>query len=163
MAAKTDFNKPPKITFEEAVEKMEGYLERLKECPPSKSFRFSAGDGAAVYVFYEGKKAMYVGRTDRLRGRIQEHGRPGSGHNSAPFAYNMAKCDARDSGLKVDGIYRNDLCKVKQFIPFFRQSKERVCNMQVRFVAIPDPHLQVLFEVYAALKLKAKWTTFSNS
>lgn len=41
---------------------------------------------AGNYVFYENGVPLYVGRSRRLRSRIQEHGRDGSGHNDANFA-----------------------------------------------------------------------------
>ena len=43
-----------------------------------------------IYVFYESGKPLYVGRSDRMRGSILEHGRPSSLHNSATFAFLLA-------------------------------------------------------------------------
>ena len=40
-----------------------------------------------IYIFYESGKPLYVGRSDRMRERILEHGRPSSLHNSATFAF----------------------------------------------------------------------------
>ena len=42
-----------------------------------------------IYVFYENGRPIYVGRSNRLKDRIKEHGRPSSTHNSAPFAFNL--------------------------------------------------------------------------
>ena len=43
-----------------------------------------------LYVFYADGDPMYMGRSNRLGGRVQENGRPVSKSNSANFAFNLA-------------------------------------------------------------------------
>ena len=106
-----------------------------------------------IYVFYESGKPLYVGRSDRMRSRILEHGRPSSLHNSATFAFLLAMEMATCKGIDCAGITRDDLQIAGDFKPLYDQAKERVRNMQVRVVEISDAIEQSVFEVYAALHL----------
>lgn len=105
-----------------------------------------------VYVFYDGDKPVYVGRTNRMRSRIKEHGRPGSGHNSAPFAFNMAKKQAAEKGIDLLKT-RSLLEKDELFKNLFKLSKEKITKMQIKVIEINDPNLQALFELYASIEL----------
>ena len=107
-----------------------------------------------IYVFYESGKSLYVGRSDRMRERILEHGRPRSLHNSATFAFLLAMEMATRKGINCTGITRDDLQIDDDFKPLYDQAKERVSNMQLRVVEVSDAIEQSVFEVYAALHLK---------
>lgn len=107
-----------------------------------------------IYVFYESGKPVYVGRTDRMRSRILEHGRPSSLHNSATFAFLLAMEKARCKGIDCTGITRDVLEIEDDFKPLYDQAKELVRNMQVKVVEVDDAIEQSVFEVYAALHLK---------
>ena len=79
--------------------------------------------------------------------------RRSSGHNSATFAFILAKEKAETSeGINLSQI-REDLEKDPKFKPIYYQMKERVSKMQVKVVEVPDPVEQTFFEVYAALEL----------
>ena len=106
-----------------------------------------------IYVFYESGKPLYVGRTDRLRERILEHGRPSSLHNSATFAFLLAMKKAKCKGIDCTGT-RDELQIADDFKPLYDQAKERVRSMQVMVVEVDDAIEQSVFEVYAALHLK---------
>ena len=107
-----------------------------------------------IYVFYESGKPLYIGRSDRMRARILEHGRPSSLHNSATFAFLLAMEMATCKGIDRTGITRDDLQTADDFKPLYDQAKERVRNMQVKVVEIDGTVEQSVFEVYAALHLK---------
>ena len=77
-------------SFNELVATMPGLLQSLQSQPFRTRENLAGIPERGVYVFYENAKALYVGRSNRLKARIQEHGREGS-HNSAPFAFNLAK------------------------------------------------------------------------
>ena len=106
-----------------------------------------------IYVFYESGKPLYVGRSDRMRSRILEHGRPSSHHNSATFAFLLAMEMAKCKGIDCRGITRDELQVAGDFKPLYDQAKERVHSMQVRVVEASDAIEQSVFEVYAALHL----------
>lgn len=47
--------------------------------------------GPGIYMFSEGGKSLYVGRTHDVRRRYSKHTRRSGGHNSAPFAFKLAR------------------------------------------------------------------------
>jgi len=106
-------------------------------------------------VFYENENPVYVGRTDHMKTRLQQHGRPSSKHNSATFAFNIATKEAIENGIAVKKS-RKLLEQDRDFVPLFSIAKERVSRMGVRVVGIDDPIVQTLFEVYAVIALKTQ-------
>jgi hypothetical protein len=82
--------------FRQIIEQMSVLLEKLISSPLRSRENLSNLPQRGIYVFYEDGQAICVGRTNRMRERIMEHGRQGSTHNNAPFAFNLAK-EAADS------------------------------------------------------------------
>ncbi|GAI99616.1 unnamed protein product [marine sediment metagenome] len=115
-----------------------------------------------VYIFYENDAAIYVGRSNRLKQRIQEHSRPSSMHNSASFAFNIAKeIIARHLDIPKDAT-RKQLEKAPGFDRLFYEAKARVARMKIRVKGVDDQVTQALFEIYAALTLNTKYNDFST-
>lgn len=115
-----------------------------------------------IYVFYEDNVPIYVGRTNRIKKRIKEHGQMSSGHNSAPFAFNLAKKEAKALGIELS-VTRDMLNLNFDFVELFLNAKKRVSNMSVRVVEINNPIVQTLFEVYASMDLKTdEYNSFEN-
>jgi len=108
-----------------------------------------------IYVFYDGEKPIYVGRTNNMRQRLQQHCNPSSGHNSATFAFNMAKREAIKQGMNVKRS-RSQLEADPAFSELYLKAKARVSKMPVRVIEIDDPIIQTLFEVYAVMCLDTK-------
>ena len=106
-----------------------------------------------VYVFYEKDKPLYVGRTNGMRKRIQEHGRPGSRHSSASFAFLLAVKSAEAQGIDCRSRSRAELERDPEFSRLFSEAKARVSRMQCRVVEVPDEIEQAVFEIHAALEL----------
>ncbi|GAB2712541.1 hypothetical protein GCM10011495_06730 [Hymenobacter frigidus] len=117
---------------------------------------------AGNYVFYENGLPMYVGRSRRLRSRLQEHGRDGSGHNDANFAFLLAYESATDQNIDITRT-RAALSDCTEFSPVFLACKRRVAAMSVRFLSVPDDLEQGLLEVYAALALPTRYNDFQTS
>ena len=117
---------------------------------------------AGNYVFYENGLPLYVGRSRRLRSRIQEHGRDGSGHNDANFAFLLAYEAAEAQNININRT-RSVLSGCDQFAPVFLACKRRVAAMSVRFLSVPDDLEQGLLEVYAALALPTRFNDFQTS
>ena len=44
-----------------------------------------------VYLLSEGENHLYVGRSEKLRQRMQQHSRPSAAHNQAVFAFKLAR------------------------------------------------------------------------
>jgi hypothetical protein len=114
-----------------------------------------------LYVFYENDKPIYVGISgkNRMKKRIMGHGRKSGGHNSATFAFNIAKKEAEKNGLNTKEK-RYKLEKIFEFANLYTLAKERVSKMKVRVIEINDPYCRAFFEIYAALVLN---TTEYNS
>lgn len=117
---------------------------------------------AGNYVFYENGLPLYVGRSRRLRSRLQEHGRDSSGHNDANFAFLLAYEAAEAQNIDITRT-RSVLSGCGQFSPVFLACKRRVAAMSVRFLSVPDDLEQGLLEVYAALALPTRFNDFQTS
>jgi hypothetical protein len=57
---------------------------------------------SGVYLFSEGARHLYVGRSNSLRGRYGHHCRPGATHRQAAFAFRLA----REATGKTVATYR---------------------------------------------------------
>jgi len=141
--------------FKALVDKLPGLFERLVDAPLKPWSNLGPLPQNGIYVFYENGHPIYVGRTNRMKARIKEHGRRSSTHNSAPFAFNLAKKAARDKGIDVNKP-RGQLEKDQAFSVLFSEAKGRVSRMSVQVIEIQDPVIQTLFEVYAAIILETK-------
>jgi hypothetical protein len=118
---------------------------------------------SGVYLFSEGNNHLYVGRTNRLRRRLQEHCRPSAGHNSAPFAFLLARkaTGNRKATYRPTGS-RRELESNRVFARAFTAAKRRVRAMDVRFVSETDPMRQALLEMYVAVALGTPHNDFDN-
>ena len=153
---------------------MPKYLDGLKNCQPFTpdergNLRRNGKplpEAKGVYCFYEGDKALYVGRTNNIRDRVLEHSQRANPHDQATFAFNIAKKDFQENhpNEKADGLGAKTLAKNPVFAPLFTKAKERVRKMSVRFVKIEDPIEQTIFEVYAHMKLGTppRFNNFGN-
>ena len=116
-----------------------------------------------IYLFSEGDMHLYVGRTNRLRRRLRDHARSGSGHNMATFAFRVAR---HETGL-VKATYtsrgsRKALELDDAFGPVFIAAKLRLSSMEIRFVEEQDPLRQALLEMYTAVVLRTPFNDFEN-
>ncbi len=147
--------------FKRIIDKLPDLLSRLMNFPMKPWNDLGNVPRKGIYVFYENSKAIYVGRSNRMKDRIKEHGRPSSTHNSAPFAFNLAKQSGEEKGIDVSKP-RGELEKDPLFVPLFRDAKDRVSKMSVRVIEINDPVLQTIFEVYASIDLKTEFNDFNT-
>jgi predicted GIY-YIG superfamily endonuclease len=118
---------------------------------------------AGVYLFSERGQPLYVGRSNRLRSRLQEHGRASSKQNSAPFAFRLAReVTGQTAASYTTKGSRTALEQDPAFGSVFSQAKQRIREMEVRFVEEADPLRQGLLEVYVALAVGAKYNDFDT-
>jgi predicted GIY-YIG superfamily endonuclease len=118
---------------------------------------------AGVYVLYENDQPVYVGRSNRMKYRLQEHCRPSSNHNTAPFAFRLARektCNVKASYVTKGS--RAELEKDPAFKKAFDDSKQRVRVMKVKYVEERDPIRQYLLEIYVAMSTGAKYNDFDT-
>ena len=116
---------------------------------------------AGVYLFSEHGHALYVGRTNSLRKRLQYHTR--NNHNQATFAFLLARehTGKTKATYQKDGS-RTDLLTQPEFRSAFDIARERIRKMDVQFVEEPDPTRQALLEICAALQSGARYNDFDN-
>jgi len=88
--------------FDRLVAQMPELLNRLLNATPLSRDSLEAVPERGIYVLYEIDTPIYVGRSNRIRKRLQEHSRPSSTHYSAPFAFNLAKEDASRRGINIE-------------------------------------------------------------
>jgi predicted GIY-YIG superfamily endonuclease len=131
----------PKLLLE--LQKCEPYTCGSTNRPPKK---------AGVYLFSENGKSLYVGRTQKLRARYGNHQRPSSAPHQAAFAFNLA-LDATDARTKEMRATRAQLTDRQAVKKAFVHAKDRVRQMEFRWVEIEDPNLEAVFEVYASMQL----------
>ncbi len=116
---------------------------------------------SGIYLFSEGTKHLYVGRSKRLRGRLRYH--CGSAED-APFAFKLAR-EATGSvraSYSPNGGSRRALLADPAFRTAFQAAKDRIREMDIRFVAEPDTNRQALLEIYATIALAAPYNDFDT-
>lgn len=116
-----------------------------------------------VYLFSEGDRALYVGRTNHFRRRMRQHSIDAARHNQAVFAFRLAR---HETG-KVRAGYSQEssraaLLAEPEFADAFRRSKHRIRQMDLRFVPVDDPLSQALLEIYTAVVLQTQHNDFDN-
>lgn len=118
---------------------------------------------AGIYLLSEGDTHLYVGRSNRLRKRIQEICRPSANHNTSPFAFRLA----REATGCIEATYmtegsRSELEKDPQFKKAFASAKARVSRMDARFIEEANPLRQALLQMYVSISLSTPHNDFDN-
>jgi hypothetical protein len=119
---------------------------------------------SGIYLFTEGGKHLYVGRSNRLRARYFLHCRPGAQHNQATFAFQLARevtgrttvayrpGEGSRAGLMLDPV----------FATAFTAAKKRIRGMEYRYVEEADQNRQALLEIYCAVVLETPYNDFGT-
>jgi hypothetical protein len=150
--------------FRELVERLHPQLERLLEGSPIgyKDLPRVMPD-RGIYLFSEGGRHLYVGRTNRIRKRLQSHCRPSGTHFTATFAFRLAReFTNRTTASYAKVGSRGDLLSDPEFATAFQAAKLRVASMDIRFVEEVDPVRQALLEIYVATVLRTPYNDFDN-
>jgi hypothetical protein len=152
--------------FAAMIEKLQPSLERVMAMVPVTIATLppvGTMPKSGIYWLSEGSASIYVGRSRRIRERLQEHVRPSSGHNQASFAFLLARemTGRLDATYKAVGSRANLLTEVP-FGAAFSQAKERIRRMDLRFVEETHPVCQCLLEVYVATVVKARYNDFDS-
>ncbi len=104
-----------------------------------------------------------MGRTNRLRQRLQNHCRPSGTHFTATFAFRIARQDTgRVRATYTKAGSREALTSDPEFVEAFEVAKRRVATMDIRFVDESDPTRQAFLEIYAATVLGTPYNDFEN-
>ena len=148
--------------FNQVIANMQPLLDEMLATAPLSRDHLRNIPERGIYVFYEREQPIYVGRSNRLRQRLLEHGRPSSRHNSATFAFNLAMEAATEGGNTIPDATRTEIENIPRFSSLYSQAKGRVAAMKIRVVEITDPIEQTIFEVYAALALDTTYNDFDT-
>jgi hypothetical protein len=141
-----------KNNFKQYSDKLPALMEQLRNSDLIATNDFPTIPSKGIYVFYEDKKPIYVGRSNRLTKRLREHHAEYSTHYSATFAFKLAKKKAGEKGVDLHKTQKA-LAKDPVFANIFREERQRVSKMSVRVIEIEDQITQYLFETYAVLEL----------
>ncbi|MEE8344890.1 MAG: GIY-YIG nuclease family protein [Woeseiaceae bacterium] len=114
-----------------------------------------------IYLFSEKEKPLYVGRTNTLRTRLQQHTR--NNENQATFAFLLARHETGrlQASYRPEGS-RKDLLRNHEFRDAFDRARERIRNMDVQWVEEVDPTTQAILEIYSAHETEAVYNSFDN-
>lgn len=151
-------------TFKLHVDALPDLLERLLTAEPVRVAEVpSTMPKCGVYLLSEGPSHLYVGRSNRLRSRMRDHGNPSSPHTKSAFAFRLAReATGRTAVAYKPAGSRKHLMQDPVFSAAFVKAKERIAVMDVRWVEVTDPVRQSLLEMYAALALKTPYNAFDN-
>lgn len=158
----SDLRQDGAARFRSIVDQLGPLMDRLLGCDVCSRLDARLREVPGVYSFWENDEPLYIGRTNTIRTRIQSHTRPGSGHNSATFAFLLALERANELATPLRAMTRAVREKDEIFKALFTAAKARVAAMHVRVVEIADPNTQAVFEVYAAMVLGAQYNDFDN-
>jgi hypothetical protein len=150
--------------FAALVQTLEPSCERLIAMKPVSASTLPQGiPERGIYLFSDGGRHLYVGRSNNIRRRIALHCRASSQHNQATFAFRMAR---RQTG-RTDAAYttkgsRREMAVDEVFGPAFVACKARIRSLELRFVEEPDATRQALLEIYVATVLETPFNDFEN-
>jgi|SRR5579863_1721613 len=151
--------------FARAVSSLHASLEELVNSEPFKYAGRPRGlPENAVYLFSERGVPLYVGRSRNFGQRLGNHCRLSSPANQSSFAFKLA-CEmsgiaqTRYSGPNT----RDKMLKIPAFAKAFKQAKERLNEMEIRFVEEGDVVRQALLEIYCAIALQTRYNNFATS
>lgn len=150
--------------FASIIESLEPTFRRLMQAEPVRYCSLPKGMPASgVYLFSEGERHLYVGRSRSIRRRLGHHCTPGATHRRGPFAFLLAReaTGRAKATYKTDGS-RASLMLDPDFSAAFDRAKTRIVDMDIRFVAEPDPLRQAILEIYVAVALQTRYNDFDT-
>lgn len=142
--------------FGDAVEGLDKSFRELLACEPiTYETKPRQLPSAVVYLFSDGEKPIYVGRSNTFRQRLGNHCLTGSTVNQASLAFRLA---CKDVGYARQRYKRGSsgadaLKSVPGLEEAFSTRKVRLRSMAIRYVAETDQVRQALLEMYTALAL----------
>ena len=152
-------------SFTVFVESLHGKYEKLVSCPMCCDGRLPKTiPKSGVYLFSENGKPLYVGRSNRLRGRYAKHCGKSSPHNAAAFAFKLAReaTGKRTASYIAGKDDRKTLMQDPAFKQAFEEAKARIRKMDYRFVEETDQVKQALLEIYCTVVLQTSYNDFDT-
>jgi len=152
----------PQVSIDSVIAETKEKIDRLLASPKFKVANLPTGmPSAGAYLFSEKGVPLYVGRTNRLKARIQGHMR--NNQNQATFAFLLARHTTGElrASYRREGS-RSELLKRKDFRRAFGAARQRIREMDIQFIEEADPTKQALLEIFAAHHAGAEFNDFDN-
>ena len=149
--------------FRQLVETLEAKRRELLEMQPvtTASDIPSNTPTGGVYLFSEGEKHLYAGRT-KLRISVRVRNQFGRNPNAASFPWLIARRTTGRQATYRRGESRAVLLEEPDFRKAYEDARTRIRNMDVRYVSEPDPVRQTLLEIYVAVATDAEYNDFDT-
>lgn len=150
--------------FAEIVESLQPIFERLiameplRGTPPSRQSTPKSG----IYLFSEGGRHLYVGRSNRIAERYRLHCALSAKQNQASFAWKLMAEAIGHKATYRKGQGRADLILRPDYAKAFSEAKARIRNMDYRFVEENDQMRQALLEAYVCIALGTPYNDFNT-
>jgi hypothetical protein len=150
--------------FQQYIEQLHPSFERLVNQTPVTIMNLPKKlPRQCVYLFSEGGRHLYVGRSNNFRNRLRQHSINGAQHNQAVFAFRLA----RESTGQIEASYKSEgsrasLLTNSDFAREFLLAKQRVRAMDLRYVEEVDQLRQALLEIYVAVVLRTPYNDFAT-
>ena len=150
--------------FKRLIDSLEPSFRQLIEMEPVRIGNLQQNmPNMGIYLFSERDRYLYVGRSNRLRARLNEHCRNSSRHNSAPFAFRITRevMGRKKASYRTEGS-RPQLEQDPEFREAFQRAKQRIRRMGIRFVEERNPLRQALLEMYVSIALHTPFNDFDT-
>lgn len=151
--------------FAQTVDELHASFQRLVSNPTIRSWSLrEKALRKGVYLFSEGGKNLYVGRSNNIRARYGRHCGPCATHHTATLAFRLAHQERAQVNAicAADAETRSRLMEDAEFANAFAKAKQRVRSMDFRWIEETDPIRQCLLEVYCTVALEAPYNDFDN-
>lgn len=150
--------------FKKYIDSLDPSLQRLIDKPPLKVEELPHSmPRSGIYLLSEGAEHLYAGRSTRLRSRIRGHSRESATHRQAAFAFRLTRAATgqTEASYKPEGS-RSHLMSDPAFAAAFTEAKERIRQMDVRYVEETHSLRQALLEMYVAVVLDTPFNDFDT-
>ncbi len=150
--------------FANLIESLHPSLTALLAMTPAISATLPrSAPRSGIYLFSEGRKHLYVGRSNRLPDRVRNHGKDTSRQNVASFAFLIARRDTGNhQATYTAAASRDALVADPVFAAAFLEAKRRISRMSVRYVEETDQLRQALLEMYVHVALQTPFNDFDT-
>lgn len=133
-------------------------MEPLKGTPPNRKTTPKSG----IYLFSEGERHLYVGRSNRIAYRYALHCSLSARQNQASFAWKLMAEAVNHTATYRKGEGRADKILLPEYADAFTAAKARIRAMDFRFVEETDQMRQALLEAYVCIALATPYNDFNT-
>ena len=150
--------------FAAVVESLHPSFERLMAMEPLRATSppMKTTPKSGVYLFSEGDRHLYVGRSNRIPYRYHLHCGISAKQNQASFAWKLMAEVVGHKATYRKGEGRADKILLPDYSDAFTAAKARIRVMDYRFVEETDQMRQALLEAYVCIALGTPYNDFNT-